>query len=130
MRRLEKLRILQTVCPDGARLSLALADGFAARLVGLAGMPRLRPGWGLLIPNCRSVHTLGMRFPLDVAFVAWSGRQRLRLVEVVAGVPPARLVSAGTSATGGLAALELGAGQLRERSIEVNSILPLALPLA
>jgi uncharacterized membrane protein (UPF0127 family) len=40
-----------------------------ARLLGLAFLRELPPGHALLIPNCRSVHTFGMRFPLDVVFL-------------------------------------------------------------
>ena len=40
-----------------------------ARLLGLALLDRHRAPEGLLIPRCRSVHTYGMRFPLDLLFL-------------------------------------------------------------
>ena len=40
---------------------------FGERLVGLA-FRREPPASGLLLPRTRSVHTFGMRFPIDVAF--------------------------------------------------------------
>lgn len=40
-----------------------------ARLLGLALLEREAAGAGLLIPRCRSVHTFGMRFRLDVVFL-------------------------------------------------------------
>jgi hypothetical protein len=43
----------------------------------------------LRIPRCRSVHTFGMRFPLDVIFLDAEGRP----VRVVRDVPPWRVVS-------------------------------------
>jgi uncharacterized membrane protein (UPF0127 family) len=46
-----------------------VADRTLARLLGLALLDRRSAGPGLLIPRCRSVHTLGMRFPLDVVFL-------------------------------------------------------------
>jgi uncharacterized protein len=52
---------------DGEVLaSLDVADTFGARLRGLLG----RDGCdgALLIRRARSVHTFGMRFPIDVAF--------------------------------------------------------------
>jgi uncharacterized membrane protein (UPF0127 family) len=45
------------------------ADGFLRRLKGLLGTRALHPGDGLWIAPCDSVHTLGMRYPLDVLFV-------------------------------------------------------------
>jgi uncharacterized membrane protein (UPF0127 family) len=40
-----------------------------SRLLGLAGLRRTAAGPGLLIPDCRSVHTFGMRFPIDLVFL-------------------------------------------------------------
>jgi uncharacterized membrane protein (UPF0127 family) len=52
---------------DGEVLaSVEVADGLRTRIVGLLG----RDGFegALLLKPARSVHTLGMRFPIDVAF--------------------------------------------------------------
>jgi uncharacterized membrane protein (UPF0127 family) len=40
-----------------------------SRLLGLALLRPGRAGEGLLIPRCRSVHTFGMRFAIDVVFL-------------------------------------------------------------
>src|SRR5215207_5129898 len=40
-----------------------------ARLLGLSLLDRDAAGTGLLIPRCRSVHTFGMRFRLDLVFL-------------------------------------------------------------
>lgn len=45
------------------------ADTFFGRLKGLLGKGSLSKGEGLLIKPCSSVHTIGMKFPIDVAFV-------------------------------------------------------------
>jgi len=60
-----------------------------ARLLGLAGLTRERAGAGLLVPRCRSVHTFGMRFPLDLVFLDREGRP----CSVRAAVPPRRVVT-------------------------------------
>ncbi len=44
------------------------------RLFGLLVLPRLQPGQGLLIEPCASVHTLGMRYPLDLLFLSSSNQ--------------------------------------------------------
>ncbi len=44
-----------------------------ARLLGLARLDRRSAGEGLLIPHCRSVHTFGMRFALDLVFLTADG---------------------------------------------------------
>ena len=45
-----------------------------ARLLGLAFMPPPPPDHALLIPRCRSIHTFGMRFEIDVTFLDERGR--------------------------------------------------------
>jgi hypothetical protein len=62
-----RLRGLPVVELFGERVPLAVSP--LSRLLGLALLDRERAGSGLLIPRCRSVHTLGMRFPLDVLFL-------------------------------------------------------------
>jgi len=49
------------------------ARGFVARLRGLAGLESLPPGVGLLLPRTRSIHTLGMRFALDLLWLDGHG---------------------------------------------------------
>src|SRR3954447_4601049 len=50
------------------------ATTFASRLLGLALLRDLPSGHALLIADCRSIHTVGMRFPIDVAFLDEHGR--------------------------------------------------------
>lgn len=53
---------------------VGVADDWWGRLRGMLGRPPLRPGEGLLLSPCRSVHMYGMRFGLDVVFLARDGR--------------------------------------------------------
>jgi uncharacterized membrane protein (UPF0127 family) len=50
---------------------LALAHTHWSRLRGLLGTSEddFRNGWGLWIRPCRGVHTLAMRFPIDVIYL-------------------------------------------------------------
>jgi uncharacterized membrane protein (UPF0127 family) len=63
----------------------AAADTLWARLRGLAFAPPRGP---LHIPRCRSVHTFGMRFRLDLLFLDEEGR----VIELRRAVPPGRFV--------------------------------------
>lgn len=60
-------------------MRIAVARTRAERMRGLRGRPRLLPGEALLIPNCRAVHTFGMRFPITVAYLD----RDCRVLEVV-----------------------------------------------
>lgn len=88
--RLRRLGVA-SVCGHEVRV----AAGFRARLLGLAFLDRGEAGSGLLIPRCSSVHTFGMRFPLDLFFLDEGGA----LVAVHRRVPPRRLVYARNAAS-------------------------------
>jgi uncharacterized membrane protein (UPF0127 family) len=64
-----------------------VADSFRSRLVGLALRRRPSPGQALLIPRCRSVHTFGMRFALDLVWLDAAGR----VLAIERAVPPCRV---------------------------------------
>lgn len=100
------------VLGDGRRIAVDVADTRAARRRGLLGRASV-DGGALLIKKCRSVHTFGMRFAIDVAHLDTSMRvlrvrtmlpQRLGMV-----VPRARHV------------LEADAGALERWNLKVGS---------
>jgi uncharacterized protein len=74
-----------------------------ARLRGLAGLSTLAPEIGLLLPRTRSVHTVGMRFALDLL---WLGREG-EVVRVDRAVGPWRQRAAWRAR----AVVEVGAGR-------------------
>jgi uncharacterized protein len=67
---------------------LAIADRFWSRFVGWQLRAAPPAGSGLLLAPCPSIHTCGMRFAIDAAFLDRAGR----VVEVRRGVPPWRVV--------------------------------------
>ena len=81
------------------------ARTFLSRLVGLLGTAAIADGEGLWIVPCRSVHTLGMRYPIDVAFLDAGGV----VVGILGGLPPNRVGRVFRDARG---ALELRSGIL------------------
>jgi uncharacterized membrane protein (UPF0127 family) len=79
---------------------------FRARLLGLAFIrpAELPSGHALLLRPCASIHTFGMRFPLDVAFADSDGT----VLRVIRDVPPRRVRRCPNAAV----ALEAQAGEL------------------
>jgi uncharacterized membrane protein (UPF0127 family) len=59
---------------DGGELTLHVARAIGERRRGLARMEPMPPDRALRIPRCRSVHTFGMRFALDLVWLDRSGR--------------------------------------------------------
>jgi uncharacterized membrane protein (UPF0127 family) len=50
-------------------LTLLVASGRRSRMLGLAKLDELPARHGLLLSPCRSVHTVGMRFALDLVWL-------------------------------------------------------------
>jgi uncharacterized membrane protein (UPF0127 family) len=63
------LRFRRLPLADVASRRVPVAVTLVSRTLGLALLSAERIGEGLLIPRCRSVHTFGMRAPLDVVFL-------------------------------------------------------------
>ena len=82
-----------------------VADSGAARRKGLLGRNGLAPGEGLWIVPCESVHTFGMKFPIDLIYLD----RHKKVKKVRSGVPPWRL-SACLSAH---SVVELASGTVR-----------------
>ena len=82
---------------------LLTANTRRARLLGLAGLHGLPPATALLLPCCRSVHTFGMRFALDLLWLDRAGR----VLRQDHGVPPRRL----RSCRGAAGVVEASAGE-------------------
>ncbi len=92
-----------------------VASSMFARMRGLIGRRELPAGHGLLIENCGSIHTIGMRFPIDVVFLDRDWRVR----RICRHVPPGRLmVWCGWL---GLRALEVASGWLPLDGVEVGA---------
>ena len=67
---------------------IGLADTFLTRLVGLLGKSSLEDGSGLLIRPSSGVHTMWMRFAIDVAFLDRAGT----VLSLAHAVAPGRLL--------------------------------------
>ena len=100
-------------------LDLRLANTFFSRFLGLLLRTALRPDQGLPITRCPSVHSLFMRFAIDVIYLDQSGL----VTRCTSRLKPWR-ASAGRSRLAGHAtahALELPAGSIQRLHIETGS---------
>jgi uncharacterized membrane protein (UPF0127 family) len=121
MRRFESTPSVGLRTPAGRRLETWVAESFSVRLAGLAGLPCLPPGRALLLPGCRSVHTAGMRFAIDLAFVSWPpAGGSCDVVALRTAVPPFRVV-APRCLPPRIAALEAGPGSLAVTGVRPGS---------
>jgi len=70
-------------------LTVTVARGFVQRTRGLAWRKSIPAGDGVQINRCRSIHTFGMRFSLDLLWLDQQGQA----IRVDYDVPPRRLRS-------------------------------------
>ena len=86
------------------------ADTFMTRLVGLMGRKGLADDQGMWIATCKSIHTMWMRFPIDVVFLD----KELRVVAVRERVAPWRATPFIKTAS---SVLELSAGAVERTGL-------------
>lgn len=84
---------------------VVVADRLITRMKGLLGRNQLDKGESLWIRPCKSVHTIGMHFPIDVVFLD----KRNVVVALRENLVPNRLTGFYTSAA---SVLELSSGTL------------------
>ncbi len=90
-----------------------LASSFLQRLVGLLGRNSLPRGQGLLLDNCHGIHTIGMRFAIDILFLD----RGLRVMRSASRVAPFHL---GPVVSNASYVLELPSGMIEETGTEVG----------
>lgn len=109
------MRAISIALPAGA-LTVFVADSFVRRLRGLIGRPPLAEDEALLVRPCGSVHTLGMRYPIDVVYLDGAGL----VLRVQAALPPRRFSACRRAA----AVLELRASRAAALGLHVGLNLP------
>jgi uncharacterized protein len=90
-------------------LRVRIAEHFVARALGLLVGTPLEHAEGLLIAPCASIHTIGMRYPIDVVFVD----REARVLRVCAKVRAGRM----RFASGARGVLELRATVAAEHGL-------------
>ncbi len=100
---------------------LMVAATFSQRLLGLMGRRSFGLGEGLLLLNCRSVHTCFMRFPIDVVYLD----RDMRVLSVSPGVTPWRFLP---PVDGGKHTLELPSGALAHFGLAIGHQLAREVP--
>jgi len=114
-----KILIRHAGAPDQMLATHArIAEHLLERVVGLLGRASLEAGEALVFPRCRAIHTVGMRFPIDVMFIdqAW------RVVALNPSVPPGRLLGPIRSAWG---TIEMASGAIQRCQLNVGEQLDL-----
>jgi uncharacterized membrane protein (UPF0127 family) len=102
---------------DAIASDVALAVTQAERRRGLLGRDGLDLSAALVLSPCWAIHTMFMRFPIDVIFVDRKGRA----VRIVRELLPWRITGAASAES----VIELPAGSLQFRDVRVGDTLRL-----
>ncbi len=84
---MDTVRIVDRTTGKELASRAVVARGVLARLLGLLGRSGLSPGEGMVFRPCKGIHTLGMRFPIDVLYLDGKGI----VLKALPGFPPMRL---------------------------------------
>ena len=110
-------RFLQAVNVSKGRMliaqKVAWAGSSAERRRGLLGRSSLSTEEGIYLAPCEWLHTFGMRFPIDVAFLSAEGR----VLALHHGLKPNRISKIVLRAAG---VLELSEGTLHSTNTEIG----------
>src|SRR5436309_3000919 len=93
--------------------AIEVADTAVRRVKGLLGRECLEDGQGLLFKQCSSLHTLFMRFPIDILFIDKAGK----VMRSRSDVKPFKFVAAPWRAH---YALELPSGAIHKSGTKVG----------
>ncbi|QFU24343.1 DUF192 domain-containing protein [Shewanella eurypsychrophilus] len=85
------------------------------RLRGLLGRKRLTHEQGMLITPCNSVHTIGMKYPLDIVYL----NNKNKVLKIKRNLQPWR----SSTCRGATQVLELAAGNTNNKNINQGDTL-------
>ena len=110
---METVAVVNTTRDTVLGEQIGIAETSLSRIVGLLGKSGLDPGAGLLIIPSQAVHTVAMRFAIDVVFVD----RDWRVIHLRPFMAPYRLTGVHWKA---LFVLELPAGVIAQTSTAVG----------
>jgi uncharacterized protein len=95
---------------------ITVADTSLSRMIGLLGKRGLNAGEGLWIRPSSGVHTIGMKFAIDVIGLD----KNLRVVKLWPRLVPFRVTSVSLKVQ---SVIELGAGRIAECQVQLGDLL-------
>ncbi|HLI62555.1 MAG TPA: DUF192 domain-containing protein [Terriglobales bacterium] len=109
----ETIAVLNTTRNAVLGERIRVAETSLSRMVGLLGQRGLEPGTGLLIIPSQAIHTVAMRFPIDVIFVD----RKWKVIHLRSAMVPYRMTGIHWRAR---CVLELPAGVIAQTSTAVG----------
>ena len=99
---------------------LRKADNFLTRLIGLLKRTNLGPEEALWLMPSKGIHTVGMKFPIDVVFL----NKDCQVLGLISGMSQYRISGVHLR---GYSVLELPSGTIRKSRTEIGDALEISL---
>lgn len=96
--------------------NLMVADSIFARMKGLLGLTSFPKGSGIWLKPCKGVHTLGMKFAIDVIFMD----RENRVIKIIKELKPNRITAI---YSGAATVLELPAYTASESGLSTGDVI-------
>jgi uncharacterized membrane protein (UPF0127 family) len=116
-------RMVHSIETGALIASVTIARGPLRRSIGLLFTDSLPVQEGMWFDGCAAIHTLGMRYPIDVIFLDRDNR----VIDTIREVPPQKLAVTCLKAK---VTIELGAGTLERVRVDRGDHLYLVTPSA
>ena len=100
---------------DKKIIQLLSTENMLERACGLLKLPRLNKGQGLLINQCSSIHTFGMRYALDIVYLD----RHYKVIKLIEAIKPRRM----SICLRARHTLELLSGEIKRLAITPNMTL-------
>jgi uncharacterized membrane protein (UPF0127 family) len=97
-----------------------IADNFLTRLVGLLKRSHLGPEEALWLMPSKGIHTIGMKFPIDVVFLS----RDFHVLGLISGMLPNRISSVHLR---GFSVVELPNGTIKKSQTEIGDQFEISL---
>ncbi len=95
--------------------NIYIAKSLISRLIGLLGSKEMEKDSGLLIEKCNQIHTVGMKYKIDVVYLSRSGQVR----KIIPGMPPNRF----SSCIQANRVIEFAEGFVKKNNIKVDDFI-------
>jgi len=106
------MQIRKMYFSDRDYLRVQVTESFKERNRGLLALDVLEQGEGLLITPCRSVHTFGMGYALDLVYL----NKSLKIVKIIKSIVPNRM----SIALFAHSTLELNSGEAQRLDLKLG----------
>ncbi len=80
-------QVKKVIFNDKYSFELKVKSSFLQKLRGLLGVQYLKENQGIILTKCKQIHTIGMKFPVDIAVLNREGQ----VIDFVSELKPGKI---------------------------------------